>query len=84
MSAFNLATQVDPGSGRLWNVVHEPRKPKTPLRLELRESVTGEEKPRLAFTTVIGYVETEATEQALQVAAAYLLEITKLVGVYQL
>jgi len=82
MSDFNLAARVDPGEGRMWKVVHEPRKPKTPLRLELRVSVL-DSASQVKYTELVTYAEVVATEEALEQAAQALLEAQRLVGVYQ-
>ncbi|MDF2915863.1 MAG: hypothetical protein K0S70_80 [Microbacterium sp.] len=82
-ATFDLASKVHPGEGRLWLIMHEPRKPKTPLRLELRATVLRDGKPpRLEFTEMVTYAETQATPEALEEAAQRLLEAQKFVGVF--
>ena len=70
-SSFNLADKVDPGPNRVWYIEHRPTATK-PLRLELREKVASG-PARVAFTTIVGRIDTIADELALTAAAEDLM-----------
>jgi len=89
MAKFDLASEVAPGPGRLWSVVHQPSSQKTPVRLELREAAISEEtRPApLSMTKLLGYANTVADAKALKTTAEEILarvgRVDEFVGVYR-
>ena len=56
------------GDGRFRNITHQPNKKATPLRVELRESISRKERPIVSLSRLIGYEDTIADETSIQEA----------------
>lgn len=79
-----LAAEV--GEGYFFAVKHQPNKKLTPVRVELRRSVTGVTEPRESLSSLIGFDDTIADEEAVYEAAlkvkARASRASELIGVY--
>jgi len=79
-----LARQI--GEGNFFVVKHQANKKLTPVRVELRRSVAGVSEPRESLSTLIGFDDTTADEEAVYDAAlkvkARASRVDELTGVY--
>lgn len=74
------------GPGRFFNVMHQPNKRGNPVRIELREALSGVHEVRVSLSRLIGYADTTADPDTLYDAALKLVataaRVDDLVGIY--
>lgn len=64
----------DPGAGRFWHGVHQPKSLKTPLMLELRQKIAPNSATTVvSMSTLIARQGTVADEDAVEMTAKEIL-----------